>query len=120
MDASFVHFRRLKVGPGRSTGYRMTDARTLAGLRRRGLIVHGNRRYGAEYATDKPEIDRLTSGDRIPVVHVGQVAALAAIAAYPASWTRVLLWCPKSVTAQRSAGRGDSDSGGRARRPGRA
>ncbi|WP_346012052.1 guanylate kinase [Streptomyces sp. SID3343] len=114
-DASFVHFQRLKAGPGRSTGYRMTDAETLADLHRDGLIVHSNRRYEAEYATDAPELDRLTSQGRVPVVHVGQVEALTALAAYPANWTRVLLWCPEHVTAERSAARGDSDSDARLR-----
>ncbi|MDI2127804.1 guanylate kinase [Yinghuangia seranimata] len=109
----FVHFQRLKVGAGRSTGYRMTDAQTLADLRRDGLIVHSNQRYGAEYATDAPELDRLTAQGLVPVVHVGQVDALAALATYPAHWTRVLLWCPRATTAERSAGRGDADTAAR-------
>ncbi|MFE2871859.1 guanylate kinase [Embleya sp. NPDC059259] len=91
----------------------MTDPDTLADLRRAGLIVHGNRRYEAEYATDAPELDRLTADGRIPVVHVGQVEALSALAAYPAHWTRVLLWCSEDVTAKRSANRGDSDGAAR-------
>ncbi|GCD93951.1 guanylate kinase [Embleya hyalina] len=114
-DGAFVHFRRLKAGPGRSSGYRMTDPRTLADLRRDGLVVHGNRRYGAEYATDAPELDRLTAQGGIPVVHVGQVEALTALSAYPAAWTRVLLWCPRDVTAKRSADRGDPDGDARLR-----
>ncbi|WP_439675945.1 guanylate kinase [Embleya sp. MST-111070] len=114
-DDAFVHFRRLKAGSGRTTGYRMTDAETLADLRHRGLVVHGNRRYQAEYATDTPELDRLTAQGSIPVVHVGQVEALSALAAYPATWTRVLLWCLRDVTAKRSANRGDSDGDARLR-----
>lgn len=115
VDGAFVQFRRLKAGPGRSTGYRMTDSQVLAGLRRDGLIVHGNRRYGAEYATDVPELDRLTARGCVPVVHVGQVEAVFALAAYPVHWTRVLLWCSREVTAERSAGRGDVDGDARLR-----
>lgn len=105
----FAHFHRLKAGPGRTRGYRMTDPQSLADLRQQGQILHSNSRYGAEYATDIPELDRLTSQHLVPVVHVGQVEALTALAAYPAEWLHVLLWCPADVTAARSAHRGDTD-----------
>jgi guanylate kinase len=32
---------------------------------------------------------------------------------YPADWSVVLLWCPREVTEQRSAERGDSDTAAR-------
>ncbi|MEV6932061.1 hypothetical protein AB0M46_47285 [Dactylosporangium sp. NPDC051485] len=49
----------------------------------------------------------------IPVLHLGQVDALTAVEAFPAVWVRVLLWCPRAMTAQRSAARGDTDAGAR-------
>jgi len=115
IDPSFVLFRRLMVGPGRTTGFRVTDEATVDRMRHDGEIVHENRRYGALFVTDRTALDRLVAVGRVPVVHIGQIDAVAALARYPARWTPILLWCSRPVTALRSRARGDLDTEARLR-----
>ncbi|MFC8337574.1 guanylate kinase [Streptomyces rubiginosohelvolus] len=111
----FSLFQRLKAGPGRTTGYRMTTADHIADLARAGEALYRNSRYDAEYAVDRGEVARLVDSGRVPVLHMGQVLGARAVAAYPIDWLRVLLWCPEDVTRQRSTGRGDKDTDARLR-----
>ena len=46
---------------------------------------------------------------KIPVLHLGQVAGVAAVLEYPASWTTVLLWCSRETARVRCERRGNSD-----------
>jgi len=61
------------------------------------------------YAIDRGEVSSLVGSGHIPVLHMGQLAGVRAVAAYPINWVRVLLWCPEDVTRQRCQDRGDSD-----------
>jgi guanylate kinase len=105
----FAHFRRLKSGPGRVTGYRMATPETVEQLSRTGELLYRHSRYGAEYAIDRPAVESLVECGRVPVVHMGQVAGVTAVSVFPILWTTVLLWCPREVSEARSRGRGDSD-----------
>lgn len=105
----FVLFQRLKAGPGRTTGYRLTTSDHIEELARAGEVLYRNSRYDAEYAIDRGEVSTLVGSGRIPVLHMGQVVGARAVAAFPIDWVRVLLWCPEDVTRQRCRGRGDKD-----------
>ncbi|MFF0754582.1 guanylate kinase [Streptomyces sp. NPDC004267] len=106
----YAQFTRLKVGSGKTDGYRMADAEQLRELEAAGDVVYRNERYGNVYVIDRPGLaDAFSAG--MPVVHLGQVAGVQdLLAGYPAGWLTVLLWCPKSVTKARSHGRGDADT----------
>ncbi|MCX4231774.1 phosphotransferase-like protein [Streptomyces ortus] len=113
LDSRYVQFARLKVGTGKSDGYRMGTAEQLRKLEAAGDVVYANARYGNTYAIDRPGVDAAFAAG-VPVVHLGQVDGIRAlIDGYQADWSVVLLWCPREVTEQRSAGRGDSDTAAR-------
>ncbi|MFI8454192.1 guanylate kinase [Kitasatospora sp. NPDC085464] len=106
-------FSRLKVGSGKSAGYRMGTAEQLAELEAAGDVIYLNRRYGNTYVIDRPGMDEAFMMG-IPVVHLGQVEGINALTkGYPADWSVVLLWCSRESTASRSAGRGDADTADR-------
>ncbi|MFI1183424.1 guanylate kinase [Streptomyces sp. NPDC020799] len=109
LQPEFALFHRLKAGPGRTTGYRLTTAEHIEELAQAGEILYRNSRYDAEYAIDRGEVSALVDSGRIPVLHMGQVAGARAVATHPINWVRVLLWCPEDVTRQRCQGRGDKD-----------
>ncbi|MEU2730576.1 guanylate kinase [Streptomyces griseoviridis] len=109
----YAQFARLKVGAGKSVGYRMGTSEQLHELEAAGDVVYANTRYDNTYVIDRPGIDAAFAAG-VPVVHLGQVEGIRALVdGYPASWSAVLLWCPREVTEQRSAGRGDSDTAAR-------
>lgn len=113
LNPKFAQFARLKVGAGKSAGYRMGTAEQLHELEVAGDVVYANSRYGNTYAIDRPGVDEAFAAG-VPVVHLGQVDGIRALVdGYPADWSVVLLWCPREATAQRSAGRGDSDTAAR-------
>lgn len=105
----FALFQRLKAGPGRTTGYRLTTAEHIEELSRAGELLYRNARYSAEYAIDRRGVSELVDSGRIPVLHMGQVAGASAVGAFPIHWVKVLLWCPLEVTEARCKGRGDKD-----------
>ena len=110
LDPAYQLFRRLKVGPGRQTGYRMTTTAHIDRLRAAGQIVWENSRYSATYVVDREGLNHALH-DGTPIVHLGQSAARAAIcAATPqTAWLVVSLWCPREVAAERLAARGAAD-----------
>ncbi|MEV7940858.1 guanylate kinase [Kitasatospora sp. NPDC088264] len=110
LDPSYRQFTRLKVGSGRTAGYRMGSQQQLEELRAADAVIYENGRYDSTYVVDRPGLDDAFAAG-VPVVHLGQVDGVRAlIEGYPAQWLTVLLWCPREVTAVRSAGRGDSDT----------
>ena len=110
LSSRYAQFARLKVGVGRTAGYRMGSAEQLAALEEAGDVVYRNERYDAVYAVDRPGLDAAFEAG-VPVVHLGQVAGIRALlAGYPAAWSTVLLWCPREVTEARSIARGDADT----------
>jgi guanylate kinase len=111
LDPTYVLFPRLKAGPGRTIGYRLTNPQTLDKLAQAGEIVFENTRYNSRYAIDRPELLRRLER-HVPVVHLGQVEAVAAVkAAAPLTrWLVVSLWCPREVAATRIVDRGTGDA----------
>lgn len=110
LDPRFSLFSRVKVGPGRSAGYRMGTPEQLEELRATGAVVYENSRYDSTYVTDRSGLDAAFAAG-VPVMHLGQVDGVRAVLeGYPAQWLTVLLWCPREVTETRSTGRGDVDT----------
>lgn len=109
LRSEFELFERLKAGPGRTTGYRLTTVDHIEELSRAGGLLYRNARYDAEYAIDRQGLAALVDAGRIPILHMGQVVGASAAAKFPLHWIRVLLWCPLDATESRSIGRGDKD-----------
>ncbi|MFD3542073.1 guanylate kinase [Streptomyces sp. NPDC058662] len=114
LDARYGQLPKIKVGAGRTTGYRMADRAELDALRAAGRLVLETERYGNTYAVDRADLDAMTGAGRIPLVHLGSVDHLRTFnAAVREPWLRVLLWVPRDVCEQRSRGRGDRDTADR-------
>ncbi|MFJ6053622.1 guanylate kinase [Streptomyces sp. NPDC092307] len=110
LSPAYAQFARLKVGAGKSAGYRMGTAEQLRELEAAGAVVYANSRYGNIYVIDTPGLDDAFAAG-VPVVHLGQIDGIRALVdGYPASWSVVLLWCSRDATAERSIGRGDGDT----------
>ncbi|MEV6439836.1 phosphotransferase-like protein [Streptomyces anulatus] len=113
LSPQYMQFARLKIGAGKSAGYRMGTTEQLRELEAEDAVLYANSRYGNTYAIDRPGVDTAFAAG-VPVVHLGQVDGIRALVdSYAASWSVVLLWCPREVAEQRSAGRGDSDTAAR-------
>ncbi|WP_249999953.1 ATP-binding protein [Actinoplanes sp. M2I2] len=106
----YRHFRRLKVGGGRTDGYRITSPEKIADLKSTGGIVWENERYGASYYVDQPSLAQDLS-EACPVLHLGQPAAIHAVTeAFPETrWVIVQLWCPRDLAEQRVIQRATGD-----------
>lgn len=114
LNALYTAFTRLKVGTGKTQGYRMGTPEELADLEERGDVLYSNARYGNVYVVDRPGLALTMEGGRFPILHLGQVAGVEAVAnGYPAAWSRVLLWCSREAAAARSRERGDGDTDAR-------
>ncbi|MDX6744988.1 phosphotransferase-like protein [Actinocorallia sp. A-T 12471] len=115
-DTRFTLLPKLKAGTGRSRGYRAVTAEELEKLRADGRLPVETARYGNVYAVDRQDVETIAASGRIPVVHMGNVADLTRLRdAVPLDWLAVLLWIPREVCAERSAGRGDADTADRLR-----
>ncbi|WP_103538264.1 MULTISPECIES: guanylate kinase [unclassified Streptomyces] len=111
LDSRYALFSRLKIGSGKSAGYRMGTPDQLAELERRGDLIYRNDRYGNTYVVDRQGLGLAMEGGRIPILHLGQVAGVEAVTAkYSAAWSTVLMWCSREATAIRSTSRGDRDT----------
>jgi guanylate kinase len=109
IEPHFSLFERLKAGPGRSAGYRITTADAISRMSQAGELLYRNSRYGAEYAIERAGVSALVDSGRVPVLHMGQAVGVMAVRAFPISWIPVLLWCPRDLTEARCRARGDSD-----------
>ncbi|MET9646193.1 phosphotransferase-like protein [Streptomyces syringium] len=110
LNGRYGQFARLKIGSGKSAGYRMGTSEHLRNLEAVGDVVYTNSRYGNTYVIDRPGVDAAFAAG-VPVVHLGQIDGIRAVVdGYLADWAVVLLWCPREVTEQRSGARGDSDT----------
>ncbi|MGW5228672.1 hypothetical protein ACWEP5_27505 [Nocardia niigatensis] len=107
----FRHYHRMKVGAGRTAGYRMASLADLDHLLSAGEVIYSNSRYGSTYIIDRAELNRMFGEGQIPVLHVGQPEAIDALLAAAPSirWVVVELWCPRDVAAARAAARGTDD-----------
>jgi guanylate kinase len=117
LDESYRLHQCLKVGAGRTTGYRMTTQSHVNALRSAGSVVWETRRYDALYVVDRASLTNMLEVC-VPVLHVGQVGAVKAVttALPPAmQWVTVWLWCPRDVAAARITKRGTGDTVARLR-----
>ncbi|WP_411105550.1 guanylate kinase [Streptomyces sp. cmx-4-9] len=111
LDDRYGQLPKIKVGSGRTTGYRMADRVELDALRAAGRVVLETARYGNTYAVDRDDLDAMTRAGRVPVVHLGSVDHLRTFnSAVREPWLSVLLWVPRDVCEARSRGRGDRDT----------
>ncbi|MFB6626610.1 guanylate kinase [Streptomyces sp. NPDC056374] len=111
LDDRFAQLVKVKVGSGRTAGYRMATEEELGSLRAAGRILLETERYGNTYAVDRADLDGMRAAGGIPVVHVGSLAHLRSfLGSVGEPWLRVLLWLPREECALRSAGRGDRDT----------
>ncbi|WP_433331667.1 guanylate kinase [Spirillospora sp. CA-294931] len=110
-DDRFALLPKLKAGTGRSTGYRHVTPEELDALHHAGRLIVETQRYGNRYAVDRQDVEHMTRAGRIPIIHMGNLADVAALrSAVPLEWTAVLLWIPRAVSAERSKHRGDVDT----------
>lgn len=110
-DASFVQFKRLKCGTGRTTGYRMISHEELTETRRRGDVLWENSRYGSTYVIDRDYLLQQINKGTVPVVHLGQVESVDAVVnGVPLTWTVVELVCPREIARQRITERQTGDT----------
>ncbi|MGW7439526.1 guanylate kinase [Streptomyces sp. NPDC054849] len=114
LDSRYGQLPKIKVGSGRTAGYRMADPEELDALRAAGRVVLETTRYGNTYAVDRGDLEAMTRAGRVPLVHMGSVEHLRTFnAAVGEPWLCVLLWVPRDVCEQRSQGRGDRDTADR-------
>ncbi|MDP8931796.1 MAG: guanylate kinase [Actinomycetota bacterium] len=109
LDSTFRHYIRLKVGTGRTDGYKMIGESELAELRHRGDVLFENTRYGNRYIVDRPRLRAMCKSGSIPVVHLGQVAGVRAVTSFQARWLAILLWCSRETSRERASARGTID-----------
>ncbi|WP_130799801.1 guanylate kinase [Streptomyces otsuchiensis] len=103
----FQLFKRIKVGPGRTCGYRMHTEDQLRAMR--GDVLYLNRRYDATYVIDRSGIEEALA-EAVPVVHLGQLDGVRALsAAGLGTWMTVRLECRRDTTRARAQARGDRD-----------
>ncbi|QMU75709.1 guanylate kinase [Streptacidiphilus sp. PB12-B1b] len=111
LDGRIRPFTRLKIGGGRTQGYRLGTPEQLRALEADGDVLYRNERYGNTYVVDRPGLDAIIEQGAVPVVHLGQIIGVEALVErYPARWLLVRLDCPRDVTRQRSIDRGDADT----------
>ncbi|MFE6908125.1 guanylate kinase [Streptomyces erythrochromogenes] len=111
LDDRYEQLTKIKVGSGRTAGYRMADPEELDALRAAGRLVMETTRYGNTYAVDRGDLNAMVDAGRIPLVHLGSVDHLRTFTtAVREAWLCVLLWVPRDVCEQRSRERGDRDT----------
>ncbi|PWU47821.1 guanylate kinase [Micromonospora globispora] len=109
LAARYTPFRRLKIGAGKTDGYRIGTPEQLIRLRASRQVLYENLRYGNTYVIDVPHLTSIIDTGQVPVLHLGQIAGVTAVTRFPVAWTTVLLWCSRESTAQRAHARGSTD-----------
>jgi guanylate kinase len=109
VDPRYAPFQRIKVGAGNTDGYRVADHQQLAALRAAGDVLFENQRCGNTYVVDRSHLNAMLASGRMPVVHLGQLEGVRAVARHPDEWIIVLLWCSRDTTAERILRRQTSD-----------
>lgn len=113
LDPRYVAYERMKIDSGNARGYRLAGPDELARLHTSGDVLYQNERYGNTYVVDRPHLSAMLDAGQTPVLHLGQIAGIHSVTAYPARWITVLLWCSRETTAQRAEARGSTDTDAR-------
>ena len=110
LNSTYRHFPRLKVGTGRTAGYRMASIDQLQALRAAGEVIWENHRYGATYVVDQPFLISMLARC-VPILHLGQVEAVEHVTRRfrHVAWTVAELWCAWPVAEARIASRATED-----------
>lgn len=114
LDARYLPFKRMKIGQGRTQGYRMSSMQQLIRLRESREVVWENERYGSTYVVDRPFlVEEVSRG--IPIIHLGQSEAINSVrASIPGTmWIVIYLWCARNVAEQRIIARATGDTAAR-------
>ena len=113
-QSGFVHYRRLKCGPGRTAGYRMISSDDLATLPA-DKVLWTNRRYSAVYLVERDGLGDIWRAGDTPVVHLGQPEAVVAVVRGTpnARWLVVDLHAPMPMLRERIQARGTGDDDAR-------
>jgi guanylate kinase len=111
LDPRFSLYHRLKCGSGRTETYRMITRAVLTKLHDANEIIWENQQYGSLYAVDRTGLAAHLN-DGVPVLHLGQVAAVDAVqlATPDTLWFVVGLWCSRDTASKRLEGRGSKDT----------
>lgn len=114
LSGQYLHFQRLKLGSGRTSGYRLATEEQLQDLRTRGLVLWENDRYGATYVVDVPGLEEALQAG-VPILHLGQAAGIDEVTRRTpdVNWIVVELSCPRQVAEARLAARNAADVGER-------
>ena len=113
MNRNYQLFRRLKVGAGRTDGYRMATLPDVERLRSMGGLIWETHRYDALYIIDRMTLVEMVT-TCIPVMHLGEAEAVRAVTrSVETQWVTVWLWCPRDIAAKRISARGTGDTAAR-------
>jgi guanylate kinase len=113
LDQTYQLYRRLKVGTGRTDGYRMTTLAHVARLRSTGDVLWETHRYNALYLIDRATLAGMLTAC-IPVLHAGEPEAVKAVTgSLVTQWVVAWLWCSRDIAARRIASRETDDSAAR-------
>lgn len=102
----FRLFEKLKLGTGRSAGYRMATEEDLRAIQSSGGLLSEVKRYGNSYFIDQKELDRLEHEGFIPVVHTADLAE-ASLISRRRGWVSCCLWVSRREARCRLMERGD-------------
>lgn len=106
IEPRFELFRKLKVGGGRTSGYRVVRLQEVAALRSRGAILQESERYGNLYVVDRDGIRDVFDRGGVPVVHITDLPALRSLQGYGPA---VLLRCSRRTAEARLQARDPGD-----------
>lgn len=109
LDPRYAPFRRMKIGTGKTDGYRLAGPAERHQLEADGQVLYQNERYGNIYVVDRLHLGAMLDAGSIPVIHLGQLAGVRAVTTFPVRWVTVLLWCSRQTTAERARARGSTD-----------
>jgi guanylate kinase len=109
LDSRYAPFQRLKIGSGKTDGYRLASPAHLAQLHADNAVLYQNQRYGNTYVVDELHLAAMLATGQTPIIHLGQLAGVRAVTRHPARWIAVLLWCARQTTAERARARGSAD-----------
>jgi guanylate kinase len=114
LSSRYSLFPRLKIGGGRTAGYRITDPAEIERMRAAGDVIWENHRYGSSYFVDRGMLNAEVELG-IPVLHLGQAEAINAVrdALNHVRWLVVYVWCPRDVAVRRIEARQTGDTAAR-------